>query len=291
MKKPIRNRAGFTLLELLVAMAITTIIVTVLVSITSIAIDVWNRSRSELRASRQAKAMVDTLARDIESLVSRSGNNLEWLNAKTEAPKNSSNAAKMIFFTAAGDRYNGEINTAEDKGGDVSCVGYQLDWKDPIDSSTGEKYETFVLYRQLVNPDEAFEKLLGQENLAQAFQNVSGDIQDNANFICENVFQFTMTFHLEIPAENAGDPPTQEQVVIQPSGGVSEFSITGNGIRTNTGATGLDGAKLRAVSLSLTVLSDSAVDALRKRGALGNNPEWLAKNSFQYSKRIPMPGG
>ena len=66
-------RRGFTLMELMVAMAITTIIVTVLVSITSLALDTWNRSRAELRASRQAKTMIDTMSRDFESLVVRRG--------------------------------------------------------------------------------------------------------------------------------------------------------------------------------------------------------------------------
>ncbi|MDP4645929.1 MAG: type II secretion system GspH family protein, partial [Akkermansiaceae bacterium] len=70
-----KARRGFTLIELLVAMAITTLIVTVLVSITSLALDTWNRSRSEIRASRQAKAMVDSMASDFESMVSRRGNN------------------------------------------------------------------------------------------------------------------------------------------------------------------------------------------------------------------------
>ncbi|MEI8038730.1 MAG: type II secretion system protein, partial [Verrucomicrobiota bacterium] len=58
------NPRGFTLIELLVAMVITTIIVSVLVSITSLAMDTWNRSRSELRAARQAKTMVDSMAND-----------------------------------------------------------------------------------------------------------------------------------------------------------------------------------------------------------------------------------
>ena len=108
MKSPVKTRAGFTLLELLVAMVVTTIIVTILVSITSIAIDVWNRSRAELRASRQAKAMVDSLARDFESLVVRSGNAFEWLVVNTETPDSGPDipsAAKMVFFTAATDRW------------------------------------------------------------------------------------------------------------------------------------------------------------------------------------------
>ena len=75
MKTP-RNhpfKRGFTLMELMVAMAITTIIVTVLVSITFIAMDTWNRSRAELRAARQAKAMVDIMVRDFEAMVTRRG--------------------------------------------------------------------------------------------------------------------------------------------------------------------------------------------------------------------------
>ena len=68
-------------MELMVAMAITAIIVTVLVSVTSIALDTWNRSRAELRASRQAKSFLDTMAKDFESLVVRRGNTSEWLSA------------------------------------------------------------------------------------------------------------------------------------------------------------------------------------------------------------------
>jgi len=196
------KRKGFTLMELMVAMAITVIIVTVLVSITSIAIDTWNRSRSELRAARQAKSMVDSMARDFEALVSRPGNEYEWLTIDTantvstdKSPLPSTNASDLIFFTAATDRYKGNIGGTGDLGGDVSCVGYQLFWKDPIDQA-GTAYKTFVLNRLLVDPKPAFDSLLGKTNLAQAFSNFSGDLEKTENFVCENVFQFTIMFHV-----------------------------------------------------------------------------------------------
>ena len=55
MKTPFspKRAKGFTLIELMVAMAITTVIVTVLVSITGVALDTWQRGRAEIRASRQ----------------------------------------------------------------------------------------------------------------------------------------------------------------------------------------------------------------------------------------------
>ena len=109
-----QSRAGFTLMELMVAMAITTIIVTVLVSITSIATDTWNRSRAELRAMRQGKAMVESMARDFEALVVRKGNEFEWLSAETPSSMpggsggnlESSNACDLIFFTGSGGVYH-----------------------------------------------------------------------------------------------------------------------------------------------------------------------------------------
>jgi len=290
--KPVRKfRPAFTLIELLVAMTITTIIVTVLISITSIAIDTWNRSRAELRAARQAKAMVDTMARDFESLVTRSGNNFEWLTIESDNPQNSGNAASLVFFTAATDRYDGEIGGPNDEGGDVSCVGYKLDWRDPIRGGTGGDFQTFVLNRLLVDPKPTFDDLLGKENLSNAFTAFSGNLQDSKNFVCENVYQFTISFQLEIPSTGpTPGPPQLRQVVIEPSGGTQRFRILGTGIETTPPIAELKSARLKSVGISLTVLSDAAIDLLRTSPARANDAAWLAKNSFQYSKLVNLPG-
>jgi prepilin-type N-terminal cleavage/methylation domain-containing protein len=310
MKNPVisHKRNGFTLMELMVAMAITVIIVTVLVSITSIAIDTWNRSRSELRAARQAKSMVDTVARDFEAFVSRPGNEYEWLtiddsknssnNSATGSPLPSTNAKELIFFTAATDRYKGNIGGADDKGGDVSCVGYQLFWKDPIDQS-GTAYKTFVLNRLLVDPKPAFDQLLGKTDLTAAFGSFSGDLQKTENFVCENVFQFTIMFHVEV-LRRSGTTTTPLTVVV-PVGQSSaqtapSFKVRGNGIVTpftgnNVTPEELKAGRLTAVQISLTVLSDTGVDQLRKRNITGNQQaEFMAKHSYQYSKLVQVPG-
>lgn len=308
-----RGHSGFTLIELMVAMAITTIIVTILVSVTSIALDAWNRSRSELRAARQAKAMVDAMARDLESLVTRRGNAFEWLYAKASSSMpgerlKSSNASDLIFFTAATDRYNGKINTNEDKGGDVSCVGYRLDYKDPIDTAGGGNYKTFVLNRLLVNPDETFTNLLGRDNLATAFSNYSTRLNSEENFVCENVFQFSVTFHVEV-SKNVGSAtqPRMQVFVVPISLGstnsgqtVDEFRIRGTGIfspglgAANIGSTSISadeikGGRIAAVELSLTVLTDVGIDQQRNRVFSGSEGDFLKKHSYQYTKRIDVP--
>jgi len=299
-------KKGFSLLELMVAMAITTIIVTVLVSVTSLSLDAWNRSRAEIRASRQAKTMVETMARDFEALVARRGNTFEWLSAETSPPPQessnieSSNAAKVYFFTGATDRYNGEINGPDQiqgneddpEGGDVSCVGYNLEYKDPIQGASGD-FKTFVLNRKLVNPDVTFEKLLGQTDLAGEFLKVdAGNTNDNTNFVCENVYQFSLTFHVEVVKNSI----THVVPLTISKTRVNTFKILGTGLvytppNPINGFTSaeISAGRITSVEVSLTVISDFGIEQLRKRSFSDEQKsEFFNKNSYQYSKRIEI---
>jgi prepilin-type N-terminal cleavage/methylation domain-containing protein len=321
-------RRGFTLMELMVAMAITTIIVTVLVSITSIALDTWNRSRSELRASRQAKGMLDVMARDLEALVLRRGNVNEWFSCEVDpnlssigSQLQSTNAARLLFFSAVTDRYDGGVNTSSDKGGDVSCLDYKLEYKDPLEDfgGSGPELKTFVLSRLLINPDDAFKDLLGQTNMTNAIAgNNNGnvtlrdalsktayakDIEDPENFVCENIFQFSFSFLIEIKRATG---VTELLPITLPRKGpaIDELSITGGGIVLKEGGivvtTGVEGftreeilsGRLASIQISATVVSDFGVDQLRNRkfDSESKRAEFLAKNSYQYTKLVQLPG-
>ena len=285
-------KRGFTLLELMVAMAITTIIVTVLVSITSIALDTWNRSRSELRASRQAKSMLDTMARDFESMVIRKGTTNEWFSAVKAPPiggdLKSTNAAKLVFFTGATDRYNGEVGKASvDKGGDVSCVAYSLEYKDPI----GTGFATFVLNRLVVDPDKTFADLLGKPDLTGAFLSYDTKLSDPGSFTCENIYQFTVTFQVQV-TDTTQTPPkiTQERVTLGPA--TTSLKILGTGFTTIPASTGpLATGRVTSIQISATVISDFGIDQSKKRKF--PTPElqadFLAKNSYQYTKQVELP--
>lgn len=300
-------RRGFTLMELMVAMAITTIIVTVLISVTSIAMDTWNRSRSELRASRQAKEMIDTMARDFEGLVIRRNNPHEWLTANHTSSTpigvqlQSTNASKLIFFTAATDRYNGEIGEAADLGGEVSCVAYKLDYKDPI-GPTGSAFKTFVLNRLLVNPNSTLNDLLGKSDLETAFSTHDSKLSDQENFLCENVFQFSVTFHVQV-TKSDGTSVTVPIALGSASGARTTKSFKVNGTEIVCDATGgasggttataaeIKAGRVTAVELSLTILTDFAIDQLKSRSFNDTQKaDFLAKHSYQYIKLVQVPG-
>jgi prepilin-type N-terminal cleavage/methylation domain-containing protein len=302
------SKRGFTLMELMVAMAITTIIVTVLVSITSIAIDTWNRSRSELRASRQAKAMVDTMARDLEALVTRRGNANEWLSAMSPTDTigeklESSNSADLIFFSGSTERYGGEIGTKTDLGGDVSCIGYRLVYNNPIKKD--EKPRTFILRRFLVDPRPTFDNLLGKEDLKAAFDagSYSNRLDDVENFVCENIYQYSITFHVEVTRAGSGASSVPTVVTVPVTIGKSgsgqvakSFKIKGTGLETvgysgSVTADELKSGRIKAMQISLTVISDVGIDQLNSNRPFNDSQRevFIAKNSYQYSKLIQIP--
>ena len=304
-----KRSKGFTLIELMVAMAITTVIVTVLVSITGVALDTWQRGRAEIRASRQAKSMLDTMAKDFESLVSRRGNNFEWLYSKVEtdlpgpSENMSSNAAELIFMTAATDRYQGQIGTADDLGGDVSCVSYKLQYQDPVKGTEEKNSSTFVLYRLLVNPDETFKDLLGKDDLSTAFSTKYKDkVKEVENFVCENIYQFTLTYQVEV-TQIAGTTTTTVpvRVTLGETGAGKELTLRGNGLEMPDVSVGkikpavkseeLLAGRLTGVEIGITVLSDAAVIRLAQEGLSDKVREKiLAQESFQYSRTVELPG-
>ncbi len=305
--KPFR-RGGFTLIELMVAMGITAVIVTVLVTITSVATDTWTRSRSEVRAARQAKVMLDTMAKDFESMVSRRGTTAEWLFAGVDTssglPRVTQNsgsagaAAQLTFMTAATDRYAGQIgNETYDQGGDVSCVSYRLRFDDPINGQQDPESSTYVIYRKLVNPDETFEKLLGEQDLKTAFSTFESQVDDQQNFVCENVHQFTVTFLVEVPrASQAGAQGGYDTVRLtlstdQPT---AEFRLDGTGIETTLQSTNysteqIQTGRLTGVEISISVLSDAAMVRLKTGGNRGLNPDDYARNVYHYSRLVTVP--
>jgi hypothetical protein len=290
-----------------------------LVGITNVAMGAWQRSRAEVRASRQAKAMLDVMARDFESIVLRSGNINEWLYCKTETDlpgpdrdKTSTNAAELIFFTSATDRYQGALGTPKDLGGDVCAVSYKLAFQDPLDASdSSTSTSTFVFYRQLVDPKPTFDSLLAKPDLKEAFEALGGNnrfetatsssTDSQYEFVCENVYQYSITFRVDVtdPA-SVGSTVKPVRVTLGDAGTANEFSIRGDGLDTDgspaSGAMSvtneqLKSGKVTGCEISITVLSDTGINQLKTRKFDEEaKAKFLQEHSYEFTKSVDLPG-
>lgn len=291
-----RSAKGFTLIELMVSMVITLILVGVLIYMTTISMDTYRSSENEVRASRQAKEALDMLSRDIESMVVKSGmNEHEWLYAGAETSsltgpsgREIPNTSKLIFFTAATDRYNGDIGTVDDNGGDISAVNYRLVFRDQIQDSDDEEHAVFALYRHLADPDEAFE-ILALEDLDAGSTAVFSDAEDLTaeNFLVENIYEFTLTFLIEYMD---GDETKVERSVMAHNGSnaLTEFRINSNKLVLVPSDPGLEAGKLIGIEASITVLTDQGVTLAKKSGIQQN--DLLKKHSYHYTKKMMVLG-
>ena len=141
------------MLELLVAMSVTVILLGMVTFMTGVSMDGYKGSRDKVVAGRQAKEALDAITKDFEAMVARAdGSESMWLYADVEpklvadnaanttlvgpANKKIPNACRLIFFTGAPDRYDGDIGGTNDNGGDVSAVGYRLAYRDQISGSS-----------------------------------------------------------------------------------------------------------------------------------------------------------
>lgn len=297
MKTPLKNRSAFTLVELLVALGITAIIVSMLVTISATALTGYSASRNQVKAAREAKSAFDQITRDLESLVFRSGEDFDWMWVSSDdtppgpANNQSPSASRAVFFTAATDRYDGALNTPSDMGGDVSTVGYRLLYRDPVTNTEDNEFSTFILYRQLINPDETFNTLLAQPDLQTAYATFASNEADSQNFVCENIYEFSLSFTVEF---SLNGQTLREKILVVNSGGgevVSDFRLRGNGIVSdNDTETPYADGRIVAADLSLTVINDTALEILRNSSLQESNKnELIEKNAFHFSKTISLP--
>lgn len=77
------NRRGFTIIELLVAVGITALLVTLMLTIVTNVLNGWNRSSGSLSSGNQARTILDHLSQDLQSVVLKRDGNV-WLVANIQ---------------------------------------------------------------------------------------------------------------------------------------------------------------------------------------------------------------
>lgn len=295
------RRKGFTLIELLVSMTITLVIISVLMSMTRVAVNGMVSAQNATRYSRISQEVMSTVSKDLEGIVIRTGNDFEWVNVQENGntspnlgPDNNKemqNPIEMSFFSAVTDRYDGNIGTADDKGGDISLVRYKLVYQDII-TGGASGFPVFSLYRKRVDPDKAFTDHLSQTDLGSYSDQATGD-----EFLAENIYDITISFNFEFLRTDG--TTAYKRIPVQINGEFKGLSIKGNEVLVTGSAGGpqelvvqnAGSARLSSADISLLVLSDAGMNGL-DRTKIDSDEElsaYLLKHGKHFSKSVILP--
>ena len=312
---------AFTLIELLAAMTITTVLVLVIVALTSRGVDIWRWVLQDVRTTTLARTAMDTMTKDFESMQFRPGNPFEWMlvqrdsdlvsraektkvsrkkgrssslnearvNLMTMGPEGAkiTNASQLVFFTTATDRNpaKSSMDMRNDRIiGDVNCVGYKL------------------LYR---------DQILGQQDLWSAYARYQQDETVPSNFLVENIVEMTLIFEVDYQKKigNSGSnksdkDASQRASVLVPVmttganrlGSCTQMDVYGNRLNIIGSSVNIDDLKsgrVTAVTISMTVVTDEGmalVDQIRQKKRPAPSPEeFFERYTRSFTQRIALP--
>ena len=320
------GRRGFTLVELIVAMAITAGLVLIIMQLTNKGVDLWKKVQEDVSTSTSGRVALQTMAHDLESFQMKGNNKYEWLFSKTEQTHQGGKLPKglkvprsvqLVFFSCAPDR-NPAVSSSTslrsnyrsarahnmETQGDVNAIGYRLMYRDQVlnvDASDKEKgiFPIFSLYRLVIPPRESFDNLMCQERLEQAY--VPYEKDEKNNFLCENIVELSLIFNVEYVSEEADAKSGRvayESVsvpVISSTGSSMNKSISVCGDKIVAGTATYRNARIVSATMSITVLTDEGVnlvEQVRQKRRRAPKPDDFFRSytrSFSSTVLLPQP--
>lgn len=203
-----KKKAGaFTLLELLVAMAVLAVLLAILLSIVSGASTLWRESESRVDSFREARAALNLVTADLASLYASS--DPKFISVATK----DADIGKLVK-TAADDEIGSALffitalpEAAQDPDlneSDLCAVGYFVAFNKASASINAKN--SYNLYRYFISSNETFENIVGDEPtpfFAGTGPKVSATIKE-VEIVARNITRFQVEpYTLEADASGA----------------------------------------------------------------------------------------
>ncbi len=167
-------RAGFTLLEVMVATAIMVVIVLTVVTIAADTMRVYDRAVADLSTQSEARGVLDAMENDFSTAVLRADGRC-WMEviipggsgAPVGAPAAVGNVHRvdqpivMLFSTPADrPRWSSESAGRRQLRGDVCAVAYRIGHRSPFDMPGERIQQVYGVYRTGIDPENTFNEAL-----------------------------------------------------------------------------------------------------------------------------------
>lgn len=214
----IKKAAAFTMLELLVAMAVLSLLVVLLLSMVDNATKMWRQSENRVDAYREARAALNVIASDLASIYTSANTNFFRINDSTVSIQpTSTSSTNNIFFIAA------LPAAAQDVGknkSDLCEVGYFVTYNST--SLLGaDTNRSMNLYRYFRSSDDTFTSLGNNQIVSNAISTGS----TGEEVLAKNVTDFK----IEAYTVSTNTPPTIQpftQTATTPTPDILEITLS-----------------------------------------------------------------
>ena len=279
-----KRQHAFTLIEIMVATVVMAILTGLVIQITSEVLRVWNRSSGKLTTNAEARIAMDFLTQDLETAVFRN-NNMTWLESEQvplDDPFGSGSSFKtteLKLFSPAQDRPSGP--------GDICGISYLLRYSDPITGAESGDERTFILYRNVIDPETTFKDLMGkdnQESLNNTQWSDDSTIDSGRNFLVSNIIDFRVDFYVE------DDGITSTETLVSAYSDKTVYGGENATVGPQSSSTDALKEQLAYAQITLTVISDEALQVIqnnaRAQTGFETDEGYIAANSEVYTRRV-----
>jgi len=155
---------GFSLIELMVAMAVLSILIVILMSLVDGATKLWKLNENRVDSYREARAAINTIAADLGTMMVTTNQDLFAYNIDSKLPSSAQKPsdASNIFFLSGQPNFaqdhppqNESSSKLDPNRGNVCVVGYFL----AFDNITTDAPKSMNLYRYFKSSGDAFEAI------------------------------------------------------------------------------------------------------------------------------------
>src|SRR5690606_9031381 len=91
------SRKGFTIIELLVAVGVTALLVTLMINIVTTVLTNWNRTSGTLSSGNQARMILDQISQDLQGAILKTDGNV-WIAASIQTTGGDAGMTKEQWF-------------------------------------------------------------------------------------------------------------------------------------------------------------------------------------------------
>ncbi len=215
----VKKASAFTMLELLVSMAVLSLLVVLLLSMVDNATKMWRQSENRVDAYREARAALNLMASDLASIYASTNTNFLYVNRPpTGMPSVSPALDGQIFFISA-------IPTVAQGSGqksDLCTVGYFAGFDKT--SITGKGESSMNLYRYFRPSNETFDDLKSGD-IADTMTVSTLPTSDDAEVLAKNITGFKVTAYSKDPG-TPGKLTPFNQSTNTPSPDVLEITLS-----------------------------------------------------------------